>query len=274
MTNFLGITRTVFGTEAKEGTPNYKSKNAGLSAKTLNLPTKQKAIVISDNNGENFDINDENGRAEISYSKNRYIPLHVYKSFLKIALGMVRPEDVSKYKYAFEHLISPQGDGQLGKVATINEFSFTRNCKVHCYLFRKRRNEDLRPTHIFQLYYENLMYQFFIPLNLDDVNLYNGNEFSVKWCPPLLLWSPTDGENCSSRARNLAGLEKVDEEGFISMDFLPGTMKTLSKYDPVTKIFAEASVLDMQKIVKILLVPQNQDIDFKELFKDGLPPGY
>ncbi|TKC04359.1 HNH endonuclease [Pedobacter frigoris] len=274
LTDFLGITRTIFGTDAKKGTPNYRSRNAGLSAKALNLPSDHKAIVISDNNGENFEIDDDSGRTEISYQKNKYIPLFVYKSFLKIALGLIKPDDVINYKYAFEHLIHSQSDVQLGKVATINEYSYTRNCKVHCYLFRKRRKDDLRPTHIFQIYYENLLYQFFIPLNLEDLNLYDGKEFTIKWCPPLLLWPPKEGENCRSRARDLSGLEKIDEEGLISMEFLPGTMKTLSSYDPITKVFIDASDFDMQKIVKILLVPQNPDMDFKEIFKDGLPPGY
>jgi hypothetical protein len=49
---------------------------------------------------------------------------------------------------------------------------------------KKNALEDL-PTHIFVLYFANLIYQITLPLNKNDLRFYNGKTIGLRLCPPI-----------------------------------------------------------------------------------------
>jgi len=162
LTESLGAYRTVFNIPGRKNkVPKYTSPGDGLVASPnsdLNIPH---AITIEDNTGTSFEIDDKTGNTVISYTKNGFVPLLAYKALLKIALTLIDEKDVSSYSEAFKFLMSDVYDEKCAEVAHVHQFFGSYRSRSHCYLFKMINPAARLPTHIFQLYFENIVFQSF-----------------------------------------------------------------------------------------------------------------
>jgi len=266
---FLGITRTFQGVKNKDNkVPVFKSSGGLLSVRTQDFHGIENGLKIDlgEINQRNFKFNLETGKTTLKYIKNKYIPLNVYKSFLKIALSVLPIRYLDNYWRTFQ-LLAVDSD-QFRDVAKvmIHELPNHHNVGIPvCYLFTKKNKSKKLITHIFAFYFQNLIFQFIIPLFDKDIEigLYNGNTFTVPTCPPLLLFKPEPDLNYSGEIRDFSSTESINEEGMISFETNPETLKNFQAYDPKTGKSSPTS-LNSEDIVAIYLAPAGSKMSFQK----------
>jgi len=81
-----------------------------------------------------------------------------------------------------------------------------------CYIFRRRDNVNDVPKHVFMLYFENMIYEFFIPRYAPDEALYTTGKFTSYYCPPILLDEPGEINSCGSGMIDFTKTELLKKE--------------------------------------------------------------
>lgn len=261
LVDYLGIHRTVFSSRGKKNkVPKFKSPDSGLTASNTHFQTIEKAIIIEDNNGSAFDIDDVSGKTTINYKKHSYIPIFVYKALLKVALSLIKDTYLPVYTETIKMLITDHSDKFLSSFAKVGVAYTSLHMKTHCLIFRKQSATEAFPTHVFQLYYENLVFQLFIPLNKEDCGHYGDRALNINYCPPIFFQPVAEDEKCSFEILDLSGTQKIKETGTLSMMFDPEATKNLSAMNPFTGEVESNVKFNPKNIAKIMLVPSGASI--------------
>lgn len=262
LTQMLGLTKIVFGLSDEKEKSSYTSKGKSLRADTLGLPDQQKGVLLSDEDGTNIFHDMETAQTLVDYTKGAYIPLYVYRALLKTALGLVPKEEVRKYRYAFDFLFQDNPPQEHLSVCKVHFDEIHRDYTVHCYLFKRISDTERLPSHIFKLYYRNMIFQFFIPFYLSDIPLiYDGQPCTPIWCPPIFFQPASERETYRRYIRDLSSTEKIIEKGYLKFDFVKESMNELTAYDPKTGTSNSTDGSSMGKIRKMLLVKGNPSFD-------------
>ncbi|RDC65556.1 HNH endonuclease [Adhaeribacter pallidiroseus] len=265
LANFLGVSRTLSGVKSKDNKiPIFNSSGYKLLAKrkefygikdgiSLSLPTLAKGI---------FTIDDRAGKAEIKFLKPSYVPIKVYKAFLKVALSIIPEKYVDDYKYAFQHL--KEDDNFFSEVAKIAYYELPHNHSVAnpiCFLFRKFEPKNRIPNHVFALYFQSYIFQFPLPFSLTDKNngLYNGSPSSVTLCPPILFSEPKLGAKYFRIIKDFSSQNNIKEEEFITFSFEPNIMSDLKAYDIKTGEVTDIT-FNPEDIAEIYMVPYDSKL--------------
>jgi len=264
---FLGIVRTIQGVSSKnKKVPTFKSPGDLLIAKRTELHGVSDGVKIDLNDPSivGLKINHETGESRIKFTKQPYVPLNVYKAFLKIALSIIPSKYVEDYRKAYQLLIN--NSSSLAIFANIVVYELPLEHKVGapvCFLFKKKVGAEKVITHIFSLYFQNTIFQFTLPLFEEDINIgmYDGNTYSIPMCPPLLLIEPEPSSNYSRELKNFSSLESTKEEAVILFYCDPSTLKNLMAFDPNTGTYSETT-LDSDEIVSIFIAPVNSKMTF------------
>lgn len=90
LANYLGISRTISGTKGKEGIPGFTAPGKMIKAGE-HKEAGEGAIIISREDSENGSIvvDKETGTLTVTAVRNSFVPIKVYKNFLKIALSLL-----------------------------------------------------------------------------------------------------------------------------------------------------------------------------------------
>ncbi len=265
LTNFLGMSRTLSGAKSKGNKiPTFNSLRCELLAKrtdfygiknglSISLPKLAKGI---------FNINDKAGKTEIKFLKPSYVPIKVYKAFLKIALSILPEKYIGDYQYAFQHL--KEDNSFFKEVAKIACYELPYNHAVAypvCFLFRKFESKNKIPNHVFVLYYSSYIFQFPIPFSLTDKNngLYNGSPTSVTLCPPILFSKPKLDTKYFRFIKDFSSDKKIREEEVITFSFEPNIMSTLKAYDGKTGEETDTA-FNPDDIAEIYIVPYDSKL--------------
>ncbi|KAA5542843.1 HNH endonuclease [Adhaeribacter rhizoryzae] len=267
LANFLGMSRTFSGVKnKKDKIPIFNSPGYNLSARRTEFHGIKEGLIISLSKSAKgiFNIDSKEGRTEIKYPKQPYIPLKVYKALLKIALSILPEKYVLEYQYTFEYL--KRSDNKYSEVAKIIHYELPYNHIVHnpvSFLFKKLKPESRIINHVFALYFQNHVFQFPIPFSKVDIdnNLYNGEPYSVPLCPPLLLSKPEFGAKYFRAIKDLSSNEKVREEEKITFSFDPNIMNDLKAYDSKTGEVTDKA-FDPDEITEIYIAPYNSETLF------------
>jgi len=239
--NWIGVFRTVTGTKGKKNNvPKFITAQETVMAI---WNREQEFVDITSTNG--IESNFDNGKLVLKYTRPGYIPIKVYKSFLKIALSTIEEKDVVQYQRAFK-FISGNDDDKLFK-----EFA-----KVICHklpwqhrtlnpiglLFKKRDPNVEIPCHFFNLYFLNFIYCFPLPFNEIDIKVGCYNSLSVISPPPLLFTPPDPQSTFHGTVENLSSDSKTKQEETLTVNILP---------EELLKIMAEAGNPSDAKITQI-----------------------
>lgn len=265
--DFLGLVRSFYFTQGKGNIPTFKSPGESLVARMETLQGGKKALGISDNNKGAITINTKTGETTIAYLKNSYTPINVFKSLIKIALTVL-PENEFRFYREINHFISDEENHEYyAQFAQILSYTTTeRREHPSCYIFQRKRTINDVPKHVFMLYFENFIYQVFIPRYAFDEPLYRLGKFTSYYCPPILLAANDSYKTCGSEIIDLTGTTIVrKEKGILSYKLDPKLFANAKIIDPISK---EKTNFDPNGIVKINIFKIDEDFD-QERFEAG-----
>ncbi len=99
LAKFLGISRTLNEVRTKEKFASFKSVDKKLKAGKSSLAAIPGIEISSSDDIDNpIDFNFATGAGSVNVKKQSYRPLHVFKSFVKMALCCVKHSEISSYK--------------------------------------------------------------------------------------------------------------------------------------------------------------------------------
>lgn len=172
LANFISFERSATGIRGKKGIPTYKS-NSGL--KIQHDKEKKNRFIIHDFlDSGHMEEDLDNKTITIGGERNPYIPLAVYKCFVKMALSIMPKE----YLFNFiETIIWIRENDELldnQVVCKIYE-QFVPGGKpfheIEVYLaIRKENVENTTPYCVFCICFGNFCYQVYLPFALPDHN--------------------------------------------------------------------------------------------------------
>jgi len=264
----LGMTRTIYKTKGKNKVPAFKSPNELITAKiNRDFGFESTEIKRKDTTVPNFLINKETGQNSISYIKNSYTPVHVYKVLLKIALSLLPAEEVKNYQVPLGYLRRGNLEKEFSEFAKIFQYQMPLDHRLlapTAFLFERRLPAKRVPKHSFALYFENFIYTFPIHFYEPDIkqNIYNGEEMIIPLCPPILTDKPQGEIVYQRRLVDLSSNELLKgEKGFIQFNADPEILKNLVAFDPVTGKVSSRE-LNPDEIIGIHFVSPDSEIKF------------
>lgn len=258
---WLGMTRTVMGTSGKRGVPTFKSPKDFITARLVDF-YGIKATKVSSSAADNDAINvdQESGRTVITYTKESYTPIKVYKSLLKIALSMIEGNEIEQYRFALKYLVSDSPNVCCDEFAKVMWHMLPmehRFSKPFGFLLKKNCSEAKLPMHVFMLYYETYIFTFPLPFNKLDCEkgLYDDLEMNFMFPPAILFNKPALTSRHFNRNLDLSSYVKiVGEKGEISFNVNPDDLRNSVILDPKTGISTPGQ-LNTDKIVGVVFAP-------------------
>ncbi len=267
--NSLGIIRTIWAFSKGGSIPVFPSPS-GITAKKENFYGAKGVSISQPEGGNGFSYNVETGQFEVEFDKHSYTPMLVYKALLKLALSTIIESDVPDYERAFQFLMTNEKAKGWCQILSSELPHTIRVNEPACSLFRKREYNDLLPTHVFMLSFENMTYQFPMWYNIQDkaVGLYKG-PVTPLFCPPTFKGSLDTAIDVIRERIDLSSSEKiVREKGKISWMSDPELMKGLIAFDPLTGESKDIK-FDPKTIVRVHLTNENDSIAFPFLSQDN-----
>jgi len=264
---FLGISRTLEKVRGKDKVPTFKSSDNKLRAEKESFFGLQDSIVLSNTDAQSNAVNFDplTGAGSIEVIKQPYRPLWAYKALLKMALSCLDNSEMANYESALQFLLTEKLDQVLGKICNCRAYLMPVGYGIKdpfVLLFKKRQTTLRMPTHLFALFFKNSVYEIFLPVNLNDQKLYNGEPVSVYWCPPMFA-NLEDAQNVQVRYNDFdlssSDLFANDKET-IQFQADPEALKDLVRIDPLT---GKVSPVDgnVHGTKKIILTPPGSHID-------------
>ena len=209
---YIGLMRTVTSLSRGNRVPKHNVSKSPVKTDTIKLIEQNKNAVC-------FTFKDEPEKIDkgliIPFQKEPYTPIHVYKILLKMALSLMPHEYVEKYRHLMRFIINDE-NSKLFKPFATQVHVLNHNCIAdpHFYLFKKLRHEDDFPTHIFMCCYEDSIYQFPVPANIDDERIYqDGKQINLSFCPPIFFTPPISNGATSGGIKDFSSYEVVEELG-------------------------------------------------------------
>lgn len=269
---WFGMARSVLGTIGKTGVPTFKSPNDLITARLTDFfNTKATKISMRDADSGAIRFDEETGKTEITYTKEPYMPIRVYKSLLKIALSMIASEEIEQYRPAFKYLLKDTLDPWFDEFAKVMCHLLPiehRFIKPVGFLYKKRDPLNKLPMHTFAFYYETYIIALPLPFNQLDWNngLYKDFHMNFIYPPAIVFHQPRLESGHSSRNINLSSYEKViGEEGQISFEMKLEDLNNMMSFDPKTGI-SKPGIVDAKQIVGVILAPEGTTIDSSKTY--------
>ena len=240
---YLGPLRAFHGLNEDEGTAGkFKSPNKQVVTEKLDFYGAKNCVSISreDCLDQTFEFDRETGLTKIRLVKQSYVPLHVFKAILKMALSCLNEEDVKKYQLAIDYILSDRLNKHISGIAKILQYTLQPGTGYYspiAFLFKKKVADQRLITHVFTLYFMNQIYQIAVPLHIDDLHFYDRENIDCHFCPPLFANEVDAGTMFIKEDMadlSFSELKKGEEEVF-SFQYNVEDFKNAIAYDPVTK---------------------------------------
>lgn len=164
LANFLGVSRTVSAIKGKKGIPVHKS-NSRIS---LEMKTDLDKILTLDN--DDVVKRDESKKTmEIIANKNPYIPIAVFKCFIKMAIAIMPESELSKFSDTIQWLRHGNNFDENHKYTKcISMFRNMEQQYINATLFKRANSSSPVPYMIFMLIFKYFAYQIAIPFSKKD----------------------------------------------------------------------------------------------------------
>lgn len=268
LADYLGLIRTFYGVNSKKNIPQFKAPRESLVAKPEKLAKDKTGVFIYDLNRKGFDINPETGINTITYTKNTYIPINVYKAVLKIALSLIPHQYVPRYRIAFDFILSGTNHPDTAQYAKIfiTENAYKTD-EPYCYLFERKPDAKGLASHIFKLYFHNFIYQIFLPAYALDIaqGLYSTGHMSLTFCPPILSLDEDENLYHYSEMKDFSSTVKVKDE--VDKLIFNGGIKFSDQGQMIDAKTGEKYPFKPENIVKIGVIKINDGEDADDYFK-------
>ncbi|MGV3458918.1 MAG: HNH endonuclease [Flavobacterium sp.] len=188
LANFIGVYRSLTNIKGQNGIPTFKTPDKLLKVES---DSNQSKINIITGNDSYFEIDEQSKKMYIHSVKHSYIPINVYKILLKIGYALIPEEELPLLETTRKILMTNEHNESLIKN------SFFRIFGAFCpgppfnspmlILFKKKIATSKKPipTRSLLIYFQNYIYQIFIPFHEDDRWMY-GSEIEFNLFPPLI----------------------------------------------------------------------------------------
>lgn len=166
LANFLGISRTTSQILGKKGVPKTKSSN-GDRVEVIN-----KDIVVIQSEGSDSYENLDEQTVRISSSPTPYIPINVYKCFVKIALSVLQESSLRGFSECirwvrFNHEPA-KFDARLLKMYMTMVPGNNPFPHIWLMIFKRTGDKNKYPYMTCRIAFSNYIFQFVIPFNRKD----------------------------------------------------------------------------------------------------------
>lgn len=189
LSNFIGVAITLNRTKGKKKIPSSPSSDKKIIAQKVNFLHAKTAIEFgsTENNPEKITFNEATNAYNVEFATQPYIPFDVYKSFLKIAVGMMPEEDLKNFELA-RKLLQDIRNKQFSKtqlpVLYIHHLSKPYKY-TGAFLFKRKDPLGNQPPFSLVLFYGQLMYQIYIPFSVSYLRAIHGKTIDVPLLPPI-----------------------------------------------------------------------------------------
>jgi hypothetical protein len=187
LASFVGPFRSLAGLGGRKGknTPKHIDPHSGLQ-----IAGDKGHIEVVFRNQNEVTVDEERKEILFKLTKQSYIPIHVYKSLLKVGLCLIEDNEVEDYRIAYKLLISGTQRPPLPLAMLFMYFvpgMFNEETAAVLYKKRADRKQSKCPTHTMALYFSNHLYQIFLPLNVHDKWMYKiGEKISLPIMPLMI----------------------------------------------------------------------------------------
>lgn len=240
--NFLGPILSLQGINGKVKDKKFKNPDKNVVIQKEKIWGDKDYLTISRENVEDtsFEIDREKGKGSIRFIKHSYTPINVYKSLVKLALSCLPEEEVGFYELTKKFILTPQLNDMIKGIQRVFvsqlPLGYGYN-SPHTIIYEKKDSSLEIPTHVFIIYFGNLIYQIQIPFHKNDLKFYDGRILNIKICPPLLPDEKfVSNNNIQTRILELEGLDKI--KGEVEVFSYQLNVNDLDKsvvYNPTTK---------------------------------------
>jgi hypothetical protein len=205
LASYLGIYRTFEPTLNKSKIPKFESANGNVKIKNSNgiIEIKRKDL------NKDFSFDSPSREFKINMHTQKFIPVYVYNSLLKIAMAIMPTHELTEYHKALKYL-------QLEDYSVYAEIKnvYITECNLSCaypfaILFKRKSEIDdcSFPLHIFCLRVMGFMFQICFPLHKENLKQ-GANKLTILKAPFVIL-GDVDLNNITTKhsIENLASLE-------------------------------------------------------------------
>ncbi|MBD7970076.1 HNH endonuclease [Paenibacillus gallinarum] len=219
--NYTSFWRAVSQVRGKRGTPKYK--------KDLEIQSVDGQLRISDSiDSPSIFNNDENNEIILPGIRDPYIPVAVYKCFVKMALTLMPESEIQHFRKTIEWIMEPDHSKMKCPFGLLTFVQFTPGFKVYPYpcnwlFLRKETAEPTTPYSIYAVCFSSLMFQITIPHCECDDNflayLNKGGQAKIAALPSPYYENHPLGPS-QIRVKDLSGADWVrGEKEYISISY-------------------------------------------------------
>ena len=193
LANYMGPLRTLSFLKGQNGLPTYKSPDKKLIIREDNSSIKKIRVITEDTNSDYFKIDEENKKLIFNAIRHPFVPIKVFKIFLKIGYTFLDESELTYYKQLPKILSTDQFDNKMLNHSYFKLLgSFNPGIPFPSPLIISfRKKEDKKhinsPEQGYIINFHNYTYQFFMPFCEKDTWMYGKNkEIEFRIMPPLL----------------------------------------------------------------------------------------
>jgi hypothetical protein len=175
LSKYLGISRTISGVKGKKGIPSYKRGNVRIDAE----PGK---IHVTDFIGSNLiSVDEDEHKIEIKAQTEPYIPIAVYKCFLKMALSIMPENEVKNLTPLLSWISEKAHTSRLSHAYIMHAFTPGPNPYKEIFYALLRRLPEVS-TNVPYMYFLIAFGNFFFQVPIFHMND-SGNTFTLHALP-------------------------------------------------------------------------------------------
>jgi len=268
--NFLGPSLTFWGIPGKKGLRNFASYKRPLQIKKNKLfETYPSVLIDSGSSGnERINFNELEKRFEIEYVTEPYCPRDVYKSLLKMALGLLPKSICKDYSMGFRYLGDRRNKVKFSHDA-IKLFHYNLSANHHLIgtlLMANRNKKDYNSPLIFVLFIGSEILQIAIPFNNNHyVNMKEGVNHEYPICPPFLMGRSQVNYTSIDRVIDMNGNKK--ETRTLSFQIKPSDMNIKPFAIDQNSLEEKDYEFNPKNISSLILMKKDIKIDLSEIKK-------
>lgn len=220
--NYFGIHHTFSRLKGKTKIPKYKSEKEGFAVEAR----EEDIGMFSSNGNDSVTIDHQEKKINIETIRPSYIPNQVFKCLVKIGFSALPDNELIFFEQTRKWLRSELDDSMYKDhplfVVYYNIGGGLLAKFPFAAVLSKRDNRSVPQTAIV-IAYDRLKFQFFMPLDIRDTNLFHGEKVLLP-IQDQLVRVREDGKGLAFFWKDFSGCEKVvGEKNKFSMRFEDGT---------------------------------------------------
>lgn len=239
LASFMGLSRTLSFLKGQNGIPKYKSPDKNLiigendedgedGEDGENKANKRLKLTSFGLENDHFKVDEDDKTLLIKGTKHPYTPLKVFKLLAKIGYSLLPEDELSKFQTMRKVIMSEEFDNKVNGNPLFRLFEmispgppFPSPMIFSC---KKKAEHQATPcpTWTYVIYFQNYIYQFFLPYYDDDYWIFKpGGTVTILRMPPLLdkKWIETFGEPSFLSIDLSSNIIKKNEPQYVTMQF-------------------------------------------------------